>query len=68
MRVQRIRHNLVTEQQQQQWHPDFLLMTFLHLTVFFNLGLWLPIGVLSGRGRVIGHIAQTMPIDALFKC
>ena len=62
---QRIRHNLVTEQ--QQWHPDFLLITFLHLTVFFDLGLWLPVGVLSGGGRVKEHIAQTMPMDALFK-
>ena len=54
--------------EQQQWHPDFLLITFLHLTVFFDLGLWLPVGVLSGGGRVIGEpIAQTMPMDALFK-
>ena len=65
---QRIRHNLATEQQQQQWHPDFLLIIFLRLTVFFDRGLRLPIGVLSGGGRVIGeHIAQTMPMDALFK-
>ena len=65
---QRIRHNLATEQQQQQWHPDFLLIIFLRLTVFFDRGLRLPIGVLSGGGRVIGeHIAQTMPVDALFK-